>query len=177
MAQDTPDSRRQAADLLNQLNDFLIPIHNKQFQINVLALQAIHHDTIGEKSAALDKLTTALNLAEPSGFIRLFADLGPQMFGLLKQLVRQNVALDYIGQILAAFREDERAVGPEAEPLTNRELDVLELLAQRLSNKEIAEKLFISGETIKSHLQNIFQKLEVSKRREAVEKAKKVGIF
>ena len=60
---------------------------------------------------------------------------------------------------------------------TNRELEVLELLAQRLSNKEIAEKLFISGETIKSHLQNIFQKLEVSKRREAVEKAKKVGIF
>jgi LuxR family maltose regulon positive regulatory protein len=199
MAQDTSDSRQQAADLLNQLNDFLTSVHNKQFQINVLALQAIHHDAIGEKSAALDKLTTALNLAEPSGFIRLFADLGPQMFGLLKQLVRQNVALDYIGQILAAFRDDERAVVPEAadrptasprqprrpsppsqplvEPLTNRELDVLELLAQRLSNKEIAEKLFISGETIKSHLQNIFQKLEVSKRREAVEKAKKVGIF
>jgi LuxR family maltose regulon positive regulatory protein len=199
MAQDTSDSRQQAADRLNQLNAFLTSVHNKQFQINVLALQAIHHDTIGEKSAALDKLTTALNLAEPGGYIRLFVDLGPQMFGLLKQLVRQNVAWGYIEQILAAFRDDERAVGPEAvdrptasprqperpsppsqplvEPLTNRELDVLELLAQRLSNKEIADKLFISTETIKSHLQNIFQKLEVSKRREAVEKAKKVGIL
>jgi LuxR family maltose regulon positive regulatory protein len=190
MAQDTSDSRQQAADLLNQLNDFLIPIHNKQFQINVLALQAVLHDILCEKSAALDKLTTALNLAEPSGYIRIFVDMGSQMFGLLKQLVRQNVALDYIGQILAAFRDDERAFGPEAadqpiasprqplvEPLTNRELDVLELLAQRLSNKEIADKLFISTETIKSHLQNIFQKLEVSKRREAVEKAKKVGIL
>jgi LuxR family maltose regulon positive regulatory protein len=85
---------------------------------------------------------------------------------------------------LAAFRDDERAVIPEAadhkslvEPLTNRELDVLELLAQRLSNKEIAAKLFISAETVKGHLQNIYQKLEVKKRREAVEKAKNIGIF
>jgi LuxR family maltose regulon positive regulatory protein len=190
MAQDTSDSRQQAADRLNQLYDFLTSIHNKQFQINVLALQALHHDTLGEKSAALDKLTTALNLAEPSGFIRLFVDLGPQMFGLLKQLVRQNVALDYIGQILAAFRDDEQAVITEAanqpitsdhqplvEPLTNRELDVLELLAQRLSNQEIAEKLFISTTTIKTHLQNIYGKLNVSKRREAAEKAKKIGIL
>ena len=63
------------------------------------------------------------------------------------------------------------------EPLTNRELDVLELLAQRLSNKEIADKLFISSETVKGHLGNIYQKLEVRKRREAVDKAKKVGIL
>jgi len=199
MAQDTSDSRQQAADLLNQLNDFLTSVHNKQFKINVLALQAIHHDTIGKKSAALDKLTTALNLAEPSGFIRLFLDLGPPMADLLKRLQKQNVAVDYIESILAAIRDDERAVVPEAadqptasprqprrpsppsqplvEPLTNRELGILELLAQRLSNKEIAEKLFISAETVKSHLQNIFQKLEVGKRREAVEKAKKVGIL
>ncbi len=66
---------------------------------------------------------------------------------------------------------------PLVEPLTNRELDALELLAQRLSNKEIAEKLFISTETVKSHLQNIFQKLEVGKRREAVEKARELGIL
>ncbi len=190
MAQDTSDSRQQAADRLNQLNDFLTSVHNKQFQVNVLALQALHHDTLNEKSAALDKLTTALNLAEPSGYIRLFVDLGPQMADLLKRLQKQNVAVDYIESIMAAFRDDERAVVAEAadqpiasprqplvDPLTNRELDVLELLAQRLSNKEIADKLFISTETVKSHLQNIFQKLEVGKRREAVEKAKKVGIL
>jgi LuxR family maltose regulon positive regulatory protein len=199
MAQDTSDSRQQAADILNQLNDFLISIHNKQFQINVLALQAVHLDTLGEKSAALDKLTKALNLAEPSGFIRIFVDLGPQMFGLLKQLLRQNVALDYIRQILAAFRDDERAVVPEAadqptasppkprrpfppsqspvEPLTNRELDVLDLLEQRLSNNEIADNLFISPKTVKKHLENIYGKLNVNSRRQAVEKATALGIL
>lgn len=199
MAQNTSDSRQQATDLLDQLNAFLTSIHNKQFQISTLSLQALHFDTQGEKSTALDKLTKALNMAEPSGFIRLFVDLGPQMFGLLNQLAEQNVALDYIGQILAAFRDDEQAVVPVSadqptasphqprrpsylsrplvESLTNRELDVLELLAQRLSNKEIAARLFISPKTVKKHLDNIYGKLNISNRRQAVEKAVVLGIL
>jgi LuxR family maltose regulon positive regulatory protein len=63
------------------------------------------------------------------------------------------------------------------EPLTNRELEVLDLLAQRLSNKEIADKLFIPPTTVKGHLQNIYGKLNLSKRREAIEKAKKIGVL
>jgi LuxR family maltose regulon positive regulatory protein len=63
------------------------------------------------------------------------------------------------------------------EPLTNRELEVLDLLAQRLSNKEIADKLYISATTVKGHLQNIYGKLNVGKRREAVEKTNILGIL
>jgi ATP/maltotriose-dependent transcriptional regulator MalT/ActR/RegA family two-component response regulator len=66
---------------------------------------------------------------------------------------------------------------PQAEPLTNRELDVLELLARRLTNQEIADKLFIAPTTVKGHLKSIYQKLDVNKRREAVEKAQKIGIL
>ena len=117
------------------------------------------------------------------------------MADLLKRLQKKNVAVGYIEKILAAFRDDEQVVGPEAadhhiaspshptpsqplvEPLTNRELDVLELLVQRLQNKEIADKLFVSPETVKGHLKNIYQKLNVSKRREAVEKATALGIL
>jgi len=133
-------------------------------------------------------------VAEPGGFIRLFVDLGPRMADLLKQLIKQNVAVGYIGQILAVFRDDERGALPDecdpstahllssstqplVDPLTKRELEILDLLAQRLRNKEIAAKLFILPQTEKKHLNNIYGKLNVGNRREAVEKAKKIGIL
>jgi LuxR family maltose regulon positive regulatory protein len=194
LAQDSTDSRRQAADLLDQLQDFLSSINNIVFQIEVMALQALLNDTLDNGPIAMEKLTKAIALAEPGGFIRSFVDHGPQMADLLKQLIEQNVAVDYIGRILDAFKEDEHSAmqgesdhltarpsplstQPLAEPLTNRELDVLELLAQRFRNKEIAEKLFISPETVKKHLNNIYGKLNVSRRRQAVEKAQNLGIL
>jgi LuxR family maltose regulon positive regulatory protein len=194
LAQGTTDSLQQAAGLLNQIHDFLVSIHNNRFQIDALALQALLHNTRGEHSVALEKLTAAINLAAPGGFIRLFVDLGPQMADLLKQLVKQNVALNYIGAILAAFKDDElRAMQDESDhltaqlpplstqplvdPLTNRELEILNLLVQRQQNKEIAAKLFISPKTVKKHLDNIYGKLNVSGRQQAVEKAEALGIL
>jgi len=194
LAQDTTDSRRQAADLLDQLHDFLASIHYKKSLIEVLALQGLLHDTLGDASVAQEKIAKALALAEPGGFIRVFVDLGPQMADLLKRLHEQNVAVNHIEKLLAAFSYDEQvpvqevsksqaslalAASPQflEDPLTNRELDVLELLTQRLSNKEIAEKLFVSSETVKGHLKNMYPKLQVSNRREAVEKAKALGIL
>jgi LuxR family transcriptional regulator, maltose regulon positive regulatory protein len=194
LAQDTTDSRRQAADLLDELHDFLASIHNHRFLLEVLALQALLHDARGEESVALEKAIQALVLAEPGGIIRVFVDLGPRMADLLKRLANQNVAVRYIGRILAALSSDERRTAIDSpdhpvahpsymslnsliEPLTNRELEILGLLAQRLRNKEIAAKLFISAETTKKHLNNTFRKLNVTNRQQAVDKARALGIL
>jgi LuxR family maltose regulon positive regulatory protein len=194
LAQDTTDSREQAGDLLTQLYEFVVSTHNKRFQIDVLALQALLHNSQDDEPAALKALSEALILAEPGGFIRLFVDLGPKMANLLKQLIKQNVAVEYIGRILAAFREDEKRAmqgesdhlttlspllnnQPLVEPLTNRELEILDLLTERMSTKEIAAKLFISTATVKKHLGNIYGKLNVSGRRQVVEKAEAMGIL
>jgi LuxR family maltose regulon positive regulatory protein len=199
LALDTTNSRRQAADLLDRLKDFLVSIHYNKSLIEVLALQAQLHDTLGDGPVAREKVAEALALAEHGGFIRLFVDLGPQMADLLKRLHEQNVAVDYIKKLLGAFGDEEQVVVPYAadhqiasahqplrtptlsqplvEPLTNRELDVLQLLAQRLSNKEIADKLHISIATVKSHIHNIYRKLNVNKRLAAVEKAKNIGML
>ena len=187
LTQNTTDSRSQAAELLDQLHNFLESIHNNRFRIDVLALQALLHDTRGEDSVAVEKLSLALDLAEPGCFIRLFVDLGPQMADLLKRMIQNNVGVDYAGQILSAFREDgHHSISPApsyplsqplVEPLSARELEIVSLLAQRLPNKEIASKLFIALNTVKKHLGNIYSKLNVSSRREAVEKARKIRII
>jgi ATP/maltotriose-dependent transcriptional regulator MalT len=120
------------------------------------------------------------------------------MADLLKRLQKQSEAVDDIERLLVAFTnfqftsDDLRfesealtAIGNQkskiqnslVEPLTNRELEILELLAQRFQNKEIADKLFVSIETVKTHLNNIYQKLQVSNRREAAERAKALGLL
>ncbi|MGD8264599.1 MAG: LuxR C-terminal-related transcriptional regulator [Desulfobacterales bacterium] len=201
LAQNTSDSLVKAFTLLAQIDGFVRKTNRKTIRIDVLALQALILDAQGKEPAAMERLTESLALAEPGGFIRNFLDLGTPMATLLQQLLKQNVAVDYIEILLAAFSDDEQVVAPESEsadhpvassyqplrpstpsqpllePLTNRELDVLELLEQRLQNKEIADKLFVATETVKAHLRNIYQKLSVSKRREAVEKARKIGIL
>ena len=165
-------------------------------------MQALHKEAEAEPQVALNLLEQVVAQAEPLGYIRLFADLGPRMAGLLDRLRQQGVSPDYIARILAAFTletKDERktlvpalnAGETEAlpsstahpplsvliEPLTNRELEVLELLAQELSNKEIAAQLVLTLGTVKQYSHSIYQKLDVKNRREAVRTASDLGIL
>ncbi len=171
--------------------------HNTCHMIQVLTLLALVCKQRNRVKDALSLLERAVDLAAPGGWIRPFVEAGPPMEQMLKQIPEPKVSVDFMQQLSAAFDEDrtvpEAAVHPSTpdeppirpsapaqplvEPLTNRELDVLELLSQRLQNKEIADKLFITTETVKGHLKNIYQKLGVSNRRRAVEEAKRLKLI
>ena len=129
----------------------------------------------------------SLELAQPGGFLRVFVDLGPAMPPLLSRLAESESEPRYIRRILAAFapsplrrdaqRPDQTAEGEIIESLTNREHEILELLARRLSDKEIAQALHISPHTVRKHTSNLYGKLQVASRRQAVRKAIALGIL
>ncbi len=190
----TSDSWERAITFLERLRGFFTSTHNTPLLIEVLALQALLYDAQGTENAALSALHQAITLAKPGGFIRLFIDLGSRIANMLRQLAIKNIEVNYIGKILSAFRDQEQRIIHDLfnhqtvqsssktnkisiEPLTNRELEILALLAQRLSNKEIAKKLSISSDTVKRHTITIYQKLNVHNRKEASAKAKSLGFF
>jgi LuxR family maltose regulon positive regulatory protein len=182
LAQGTPASLQEAARLSARLHEVVQAIHNTRFLIEALALQALLHDAQRDRSAALDALRQAVALAEPGGLVRVFVDLGPKMAALLHALAAQQVAPGFIARLLDAFpavRSTQSAPRQSGliEPLTERELEVLALLAERLSNKEIANELCISPMTVKRHAVTIYQKLLVRSRREAVAKAVALGLL
>jgi LuxR family maltose regulon positive regulatory protein len=182
LAQNTPEARQTAVAQLARLRDWAERTCNIQVLIQVLVLEAMLGDAEGDRNAALTALERAILLAQPGGFIRVFADVGPRVGELLKQLHRRNIARPYIERILSAFvpaAPVTAALNQSAliEPLTKRELEVLKLLAERLSAKEIAARLFIAPGTAKQHTNNIFEKLFANNRQEAVEKAIALGLL
>jgi LuxR family maltose regulon positive regulatory protein len=190
LAQDTTDSLLQADHLLDQLEDYLASIHNRRFMIDTLALQALIHKKRGNMEVARGKIHAALELAEIGQFVRCLNNLGPLLSDVIRQESKQNYNnLNFISQVLTVFVEDDHIAVSQGsdktlmslqllpEPLTNRELDVLNLLADRLQNKDIAVRLSISTETVKSHLKLVFRKLGATNRQNAVFRAVALGIL
>jgi LuxR family maltose regulon positive regulatory protein len=185
IAKESADSLQEAVDSLQKCEMENESAHNVLHMIDVLSLLALAYKKQGRIDEALTTLRQAIKLAEPGGVIRPFIEPGPEIGDLLKGLIKENVATDFIAKILADFRKDVIEVADTVstkaqspfEPLTKRELEILTLLAQRHRNKEIADKLFISSETVKRHTINIYQKLGVNSRDEAVTKAEKLGIL
>ncbi|MFH1981351.1 MAG: LuxR C-terminal-related transcriptional regulator [Pseudomonadota bacterium] len=190
----TTKGLREADALLSRMIDYYTAIHSTRVLIHVFILKAMVHAAQGDESQAFEKLAAALTLAEPGGFIRPFLDQGSEMAELLGRFIKKNPALQYAGQIFEAFggaktglfgrRADDRnkpgATIPEPghmEPLSNREIEVLKMLATGLSNNEIAEGLFIAPDTVKKHLSTIYRKLDVNSRQKAVVKAGSIGIL
>lgn len=173
--------------------------NNTHRLVEILLLQSLRYQKQSQNDEALATLARAVTLAEPGGYIRPFLELGLEMAKMLMDLSQKGMALEYIARILTSFPDEmkgETALqmvdgadlslaantftqSPSlslVEPLTPRELDVLALMAQGLTNQEIAQRLTISHGTVKQHAYNLYQKLQVNTRQQAVMKAADLGI-
>jgi LuxR family maltose regulon positive regulatory protein len=155
--------------------------------IEILNLQALVYQAQGDPDRALHKLDLALSLAEPEGFVRIFLDEGPAMGDLLYQAQSRGISQGYVRRLLAAFPNADpvragllpkHPAGDElVEPLSEREIEVLQLIAEGLTNQEIAERLYLSLNTIKVHTRNIYGKLGVNNRTQALAKGRSLGLL
>jgi LuxR family transcriptional regulator, maltose regulon positive regulatory protein len=149
--------------------------------IEILVLQARAHQARGDVPAALTSLQRAVTLAEPEGFVRLFADEGPPMASLLRQLTKLGTAAGYVRRLSAASLRGTAPRPPVGqamvEPLSERELDVLRLLATDLDGPAIARELVVSLNTVRTHTKNIYAKLGVNSRRAAVRRAEELDLL
>jgi len=192
LAEGADKSLKEAHIQLAELDEQMGRIHRKNVRIDVLALLALICHKSGEETAALEKLRAALALAEPGGWIRNFVDLGAPMRDLLERLIQVQPEHQYAQQVLAACNtavQSNEPSGPDAEKrsglsgkatvpiLTQREIEILPLLAEGLSNKQIAAKLFVAQVTVKTHLQNIYRKLNARGRIETLKKASELGLI
>jgi len=188
LAWGTEPAVAEARRLLDQLLEAYSARHDTPCAIETLAVQAAAHQAQGTTEAALATLERAVQLAAPGGFVRPFLDVAPPLTRLLAELARRNSGNEYISRLLAAFdahRQGCVSAVPSREclpveliePLTEREREVLRYLDGRLSNKEIASALHISWQTVTKHTVNIYQKLQVRDRREAVRRARALALI
>lgn len=181
------DRAAEALDLLAPLLEKAKQLGRIDLMISIQVLRAMAFDLEGQDAQALDSLAEALLLAEPGGYIRTFLDEGEAMARLLRRAASQGLATGYVTKLLDAFDVEisaERGATPETvtaqplvDPLSERELEVLRLLASGLTNPEIADELIVAVSTVHSHCKSIYSKLNVHRRWDAVQRAQELDIL
>jgi LuxR family maltose regulon positive regulatory protein len=174
------DPAREALELLERLLRAAEAGRRTRSVIEILVLEALAHQMRGDVAAGLAPLERALTLAEPEGYVRIFADEGPPMAALLGGAAKREIAPSYVRELLTAFgpaHERTPIKQPLVEPLSERELDVLRLLATDLAGPEIARELVVSLSTVRSHTKAIYAKLGANNRRSAVTRAEELDLL
>jgi LuxR family maltose regulon positive regulatory protein len=146
--------------------------------IEMLVLQALALQMQDDLAGAMAAVERALAIAEPEGYIRTFVDEGKPMLVLLRQAAARGLYTDYVAQLLSAFPElvptfaVRNARWMTSERLSEREAEVLRLMASGKSSPEIADVLVVGVSTVRTHIKNIYRKLDVHSREQAIERAK-----
>jgi LuxR family maltose regulon positive regulatory protein len=177
----------EALRLLERLLKAAEAVNRMGSVLEILITQARIYQAQGSTSKALESLERALTLAQPEGYVRIFVEEGDLMRSLLLDFRKSSDKLprgndheltSYVDKLLSTFTQP-RDMQPSKliEPLSQRELEVLRLIAQGLSNREISERLFIALSSVKGHNQMIFSKLQVQSRTEAVARARELGLL
>jgi len=144
--------------------------------IEALVLRALANDALGDESAALDDLRRAVTLAAPEGFVRVFLDAGPRMAKLLYR-AGSPAAHRLLEAFPPAIRERSAIPSELSEPLSERERDILRLMARGLTYRQIASELMISINTVRYHVKSLYSKLQVSSRTLALARARDLHLL
>jgi LuxR family maltose regulon positive regulatory protein len=183
----------QAPNLLDRLQSQIGPDRWLVERIKIQILRAVVYKALGDSKGAQKAFSTALNLGEPGGYIRTFLDEGEPIRELLHHAAADGTTSDYAKRLYLAYGQDESRYPAEkataisdsvllppgrlVEPLSQRELEVMRLLASNLNSTEIAAELYISVSTVRTHIKNIYSKLDVHRRFEAVQKGHDLGLL
>jgi LuxR family maltose regulon positive regulatory protein len=183
MAQSKPEAAVGLLDPLLKIAESAGQVSNV---IELLALKALAFGAQGQSAQAIETLRRTLTLAEPEGYVRVLVDEGEPMEWLLQRMKDEGGRMkEYVGKLLTAFGKQPPdtdlhpssfSLQPLVEPLSERELEVLRLIADGFSNAEIAQRLVIALGTVKRHINNIYGKLEVQSRTQAVARAREMGL-
>ena len=182
-------ARGNAPSALTVLQSYHQQVETKEWcdeLLRTIILLAVALQALGEEHQSIKALQEALTLAEPGGLIRIFVDEGAPMADLLSKAADQGITPNYVSKLLGVFEAEKMQDESKSvqlpphfliEQLSERELEILQLIAQGLSNREISERLFLALNTVKGHNRRIFNQLQVQRRTEAVARARELDLL